>query len=198
MLEIRPYRCVVADPPWQPAMAITNGGAPKASPQRHYDTLSLSQIIELRPRLADQAHLYIWCLSQHVDWGYEVARAWGAEPIILLTWKKPGLGAGRFRCNTEHVLLSRVGSRHGNPFGSGGRHQQATEGTCFEWPRGRHSEKPREFFDLVERLSPEPRLEMYARAPRHGWAVWGNQADGEPDSHEPSLFELASAKDRSR
>jgi len=178
ILEAQEYRTVVTDPPWQPTMAITNGGAPKASPQRQYDTLTVAEIIALRPRLASQAHLYVWCVAQHVDWGYEVARAWGAEPIILLTWRKPGVGTGRFQCNTEHVLVSRVGSRHGNPFGQGGRHAPATNGTCFDWPRGRHSAKPVEFFDLVESLSPKPRLEMYARAPRRGWAVWGNQAEG--------------------
>jgi N6-adenosine-specific RNA methylase IME4 len=175
MLNLMDYRTIVVDPPWQPTMAITNGGAPKASPQRHYDTLSVPEIVALRPRMASQAHVYVWCLSQHVDWGFEVARAWGAEPITLLTWKKPGLGAGRFRCNTEHVLVARVGNRIGNPFGQGGRHTQATAGTLFEWPRGRHSEKPDEFFALVEQLSPGPRLEMYARRPRSGWAVWGNE-----------------------
>ena len=66
----------------------------------------------------------------------------------------------------------------GNPFGQGGRHTQATEGTLFEWPRGPHSAKPQEFFDLVERLSPFPRLEMYARHPRDGWDVWGLESDG--------------------
>lgn len=190
MLDARPYRTVVADPPWQPKMAITNGGAPKASPQLRYDTLSVAEIIDLRPRLAPQAHVYIWCLTQHVDWGYDVARAWGAEPITLFTWKKPGLGAGRFRCNTEHVLVARVGDRIGNPFGQGGRHAQATNGTLFEWPRGRHSEKPKDFFDLVERLSPGPHLEMYARGPRDGWAVWGNQSNGAPLEDAPLFAAL--------
>ena len=179
-LQSKEWRTVVADPPWRPAMSITNGGAPKASPQDHYDTLSVGEIIKLRPSLAAQSHLYVWCLTQHVDWGYEVARAWGAEPITLWTWKKPGLGAGRFRCNTEHVLVARKGNRIGNPFGQGGRYAQATNGTLFEWPRGAHSEKPQDFFDLVERLSPSPRLEMYARRPRSGWAVWGKESAGPP------------------
>lgn len=179
MLDAAEYRTVVADPPWQPTMAITNGGAPKASPQRFYKTLTVPEIIAIRPKMAKQAHLYLWCLTQHVDWGYEVARAWECEPIILLTWKKPGLGVGRFRCNTEHVLVARKGDRIGNPFGQGGRHSQATDGTLFEWPRGRHSEKPQEFFALVEKLSPAPRLEMYARTSRHGWAAWGNEAPPE-------------------
>lgn len=184
------FSTVVADPPWQPKMAITNGGAPKASPQRQYNTLSVSEIIALRPRLAGQAHLYLWCVAQHVDWAYDVARAWDCEPIIVLTWKKPGAGTGRFQCNTEHILVARRGNRIGNPFGQGGRHAPATPGTLFEWPRGRHSEKPREFFDLVERLSPAPRLEMYARQPRSGWTTWGNEAHGNSVGGTP-LFAAA-------
>lgn len=178
MLEAELYRTVVADPPWQPAMALTNGGATKASPQNFYETLSVAEIIALRPSMAAQAHLYVWCVAQHVDWGYAVARAWGCDPVILLTWNKPGLGTGRFQCNTEHILVARRGNRIGNPFGTGGRAAAATSGTRFDWPRGRHSEKPDEFFDMVERLSPAPRLEMYARAPRPGWSVWGKQAEG--------------------
>ncbi len=169
------FRTVVADPPWRPSMSVTNGGAPKASPQKHYATMSYAEIAAIKPRLAEQAHLYVWCLSQHIDWGFQLARDWGCEPLITLTWKKPGLGAGRFRCNTEHVVVARKGDRIGNPFGQGGRHQQATDGTLFEWPRGRHSEKPQEFFDLVDRLSPGPKLEMYARVRRPGWYAFGDQ-----------------------
>ena len=178
MLDAAEYRTVVADPPWQPKLGETWNSrmTDKAGPQRFYQTMSVPEIIALKPRMAAQAHLYIWCLTQHVDWGYEVARAWEAEPITLLTWKKPGLGAGRFRCNTEHVLVARKGPRAGNPFGQGGRHAQATDGTLFEWPRGRHSEKPQEFFQLVERLSPAPRLEMYARTQRPGFTAWGKEA----------------------
>lgn len=179
VLSANEYRCVVADPPWQPAMAKTNGGAPKASPEHHYATLPFDEIADLRPRLAPKAHLYVWCLTPHADWGFDLCRAWGAEPVTMLTWRKPGLGAGRFRCNTEHVVVARKGPRAGNPFGGGGRYQQATDGTAFDWPRGRHSEKPQAFFDLVERLSPGPRLEMYARAPRPGWAVFGNESGGD-------------------
>lgn len=191
------YRTIVVDPPWQPSLGETweSRLRDKAAPQRFYETMSVPDIIALSPRMAPQAHVYIWCLTQHVDWGYELSRAWGAEPVTLLTWRKPGLGAGRFRCNTEHVLVSRVGPRSGNPFGQGGRHAQATAGTVFEWSRGKHSQKPDEFFALVERLSPEPRLEMYARGPRPGWDVWGREATGRaereplpPRSPQSSLF----------
>jgi N6-adenosine-specific RNA methylase IME4 len=46
----------------------------------------------------------------------------------------------------------------------------------FAWPRGRHSEKPGAFYDLVERVSPGPRLELFARTQRLGWDTWGNEA----------------------
>jgi N6-adenosine-specific RNA methylase IME4 len=43
-------------------------------------------------------------------------------------------------------------------------------------PRTRHSAKPDELLEIAERLSPGPRLEMFARRARPGWVAWGNQA----------------------
>jgi N6-adenosine-specific RNA methylase IME4 len=74
--------------------------------KRHYtDHAASEQILELPPPLTQpRAHLWLWCLSQHIDWGYLLARAWGFEPQIAVTWAKPGLGMGRFQSNTEHLL----------------------------------------------------------------------------------------------
>lgn len=164
------YRTVVVDPPWTPSLGSTwrTATTDKARPQKHYDTMSVPEIIANAPVAARQSHLWLWCLNQHMDWGYEVARAWGFEPVQTLTWCKPGLGVGRFQCNSEQVLIARRGSRHGNPFG-------ATGGTWFEWPRGRHSAKPDAFYALVERVSPGPYLEMYARRRRDGWTSLGDE-----------------------
>ena len=46
------------------------------------------------------------------------------------------------------------------------------------WPRGRHSEKPPAFLDIVERVSPGPYVELFARAPRLGWDSWGYGYEG--------------------
>lgn len=121
---------------------------------------------------ADQSHLWLWAITQHVDDAFDVAQAWGFVPITMLTWCKPGLGVGQFQCNTEHVIVARRGSRHGNPFGM-------TGGTWFDWPRGRHSAKPDAFYDLVTRCSPEPFLELFARSKRLGWDAWGNEVDSD-------------------
>lgn len=43
-------------------------------------------------------------------------------------------------------------------------------------PRGLHSAKPPVAYAVIERVSPGPRAEMFARTPRPGWAVWGNES----------------------
>lgn len=45
--------------------------------------------------------------------------------------------------------------------------------TWFQWKRGPHSTKPPAFLDLVEQVSPAPRVELFARAQRLGWDSWG-------------------------
>jgi N6-adenosine-specific RNA methylase IME4 len=179
-----PYSTIVADPPWTPTIGAGrehyDKRQHKARPQAQYSTLNEGEIAALPvgDLAGPQAHLYLWCLAQHVDWGFAVARSWGFEPAITFTWCKPGLGVGRFRCNTEHFILARRGGRSGNPFGRGGRDQQATDGTWFEWPRAHHSAKPAAFFDLVEQVSPGPYVELFARAPRLGWDSWGKGYEG--------------------
>ena len=150
----------------------------RKGPQGYYPTLSLPEICRLAPVTADKCHLWLWVLSQHIDWGYAVARAWGFEPQQMVTWAKPTLGTGQFQCNTEHALICRKGGPVENAFGM-------TGGTWFDWPRRTHSEKPEEFFTLVEKVSPGPYLEMFARRKREGWSAWGNEVTNDVDLHSP-------------
>jgi len=170
------HRTIVADPPWWPRLHANTVGRKKgpyrAGPQRYYDLMKVEEIAALRPPSAKKAHLWLWCINQHLDWGYQVARSWGFEPQQMITWVKPTLGIGRFQCNSEQVLVCRKGGPADNAFGP-------TGGTWFEWPRRRHSEKPDEFYSLVERVSPAPRLELFARRSRQGWAAWGNEIESD-------------------
>lgn len=43
----------------------------------------------------------------------------------------------------------------------------------WEWPRSTHSAKPPAFLDIVEKVSPSPYVELFARSPRLGWDSWG-------------------------
>jgi N6-adenosine-specific RNA methylase IME4 len=86
-------------------------------------------------------------------------------------WAKSGLGVGgRFRHTVEFLLFCERGAqlpvtRRDLP-------------THFGWPRGQHSTKPDAFYDLVESVSPTPRLELFARRARFGWDYWGNESLG--------------------
>lgn len=51
-------------------------------------------------------------------------------------------------------------------------------GTWYAAPRGEHSEKPELFLDLIEQMSPPPRLELFSRRARLGWDVWGDESLG--------------------
>ena len=44
----------------------------------------------------------------------------------------------------------------------------------------RHSEKPEVFYRIVERMSPGPYLELFARRERPGWRTLGDAIDGRP------------------
>jgi N6-adenosine-specific RNA methylase IME4 len=56
--------------------------------------------------------------------------------------------------------------------------------TWWQWPVGKHSEKPEAFQDLVEQVSPGPYLELFARRRRLGWDVWGNEVASDIDLPE--------------
>jgi N6-adenosine-specific RNA methylase IME4 len=117
-----------------------------------------------------RAHLYLWTINAYVEDAYEIARHWGFRPSTLLTWcKRPnGLGlGGTYSLTSEFILFARRGVCPAN---------ERVDTSWFEWPRGGHSRKPEAFLDLVERVSPGPYLEMFARRNRLGWDTWGNEA----------------------
>jgi N6-adenosine-specific RNA methylase IME4 len=75
------------------------------------------------------------------------------------------------RNNTEHAVFA----TKGKPMVP----ETALISSWFQWPRRRHSEKPDEFFGLVEQISPGPYLELFARRRRPGWDAWGNEVDSD-------------------
>lgn len=93
----------------------------------------------------------------------------GFRPSQMLVWSKPprGLGmGGAFANTTEFILFCRRGSL---------RPSARTDSTWWTWSRGAHSVKPEAFMDMVEKVSPGPYLELFARRQRIGWNSWGNE-----------------------
>ena len=159
-------KCLLADPPW-----------PGQSGERHYPVMRLESIekmgVALDQILDDEAHCWLWVTNGTIEDGMAVLRAWNFEYKSILTWVKPRLGLGNtLRNMTEHVLL---GVRGNAPV------QYRGQGTWLFAPVQQHSHKPEEVHAIAERVSPGPRLELFARRARPGWLVWGNEVRSDVD-----------------
>lgn len=163
------YRCIVIDPPYE-TEKIERDVRPNQGKYLDYPTMTIDDIAALPvPQLAadDGCHLYLWTTHKYLPTALRLAESWGFGYQCLLTWVKPtGMTPYHFMFNTEHVIFAARG---------GLRLIEMGLKLSFEGFGGRHSEKPDAFYDRVELASPGPRLEMFARQPRDGWTVWGNE-----------------------
>jgi len=171
---VKQYGCIIADPPWN------ESGGHERGANHHYHLMATKDIMALPVRdwAAPDAHLYLWVTNNFLPDGFEVVSAWGFEYVTCLTWAKSyhfGLGQ-YFRGKTEHCLFCRRG-QPGYRRSPDGKREQGM--TLFVWPCRGHSIKPPVIHEWAERMSPEPRLEMFARKARAGWDAWGNQAPAE-------------------
>lgn len=174
--QVGAYQTVMADPPWFEA----GGGKIKRGADRHYPLMKTPDICALPVRTwaAPDCHLYLWVTNNFLEDGLEVMGAWGFRYVTTITWMKDKAGLGQyFRGITEHCLFGVRGRIPYQLSDDGGRLQGITG--FFEAPRGEHSEKPAKLRQMVEKVSPGPRLEMFARKPVDGWEVWGNESSGE-------------------
>ena len=160
------YSVIEADPPWALDCNEAYSGI------SHYDVADLDDIKALGDkvlaRAADDCTLWLWVINPMLPEGVDVMAAWGFAYKSCLTWVKTnGFGTGHYlRGATEHVLLGVRGAPE---------LLRRDQRTYFEAKRGRHSEKPDEFYSIVESLTSGPRLRLFARGEREGWDSWGDQ-----------------------
>jgi N6-adenosine-specific RNA methylase IME4 len=187
------YPCISADPPW----AEFGGGKIKRGADRHYPLIKkhedILRVMVQAPcwRPAADSHLWLWVTNNFLPDGlwlmdalgyrYVTNRAWGkAEPIddaypgapTLYKPQRPGLGQ---YLRGQHELLL-FGVRGTLPARwKSMKKPRSCPTTLLLAPRGEHSKKPAEAYHDMQRVSPGPRLEMFARHARAGWDVWGNE-----------------------
>lgn len=161
------FATILVDPPW-----------PLQGGEKHYRTMSLARIkaLPVGHLAACDAHLWLWTTNALLPRAYEVAEAWGFTVRSPLTWVKFRLGLGgryQLRNATEQLLFCTRGRA---PLGS------RSQSTWFNAPVQEHSRKPAEQFAIIERVSPGPYLELFARRrpeSNQPWAVWGDQVDSD-------------------
>ncbi|MGH9956443.1 MAG: MT-A70 family methyltransferase [Pyrinomonadaceae bacterium] len=171
------YKTILADPPWQ-FMNRTGKMAPEHRRLHRYATMTLAEISSLPVKeLTDkQAHLYLWAPNALIQEGLQVMKAWGFTYKTNIVWFKvrkdggpDGRGVGFYFRNVTELLL----------FGVKGHHRTLAPARCMvnlvATRKRAHSRKPDEIYDIIERCSSGPYLELFARYPRDGWLQWGNE-----------------------
>lgn len=164
------YKTIYADPPWPEY----GGGKIKRGADRHYDLMTVKDIIALPVAeiSEDNAHLYLWATNNYLPAALEVMKSWGFTYKTIITWGKDKFGLGQyFRGQTEHCLF---GVRGNLPYKVvEGKRQQGR--TLLLAPRREHSQKPDEMRTMIEKVSYEPCIELFARQHVDGWDCWGNE-----------------------
>jgi N6-adenosine-specific RNA methylase IME4 len=173
------YRTIVADPPWD-----YGTDAKRGVPGRYalrtvipYEAMSENEIAALPvARMAHRrARLFLWATNRHLPAALRIMDAWGFKYAQTLVWHKTGnlspLGGSVAPNHAEFLLVGRRGN-----VGLIGR--WPTSVIAAPKPVYEHSRKPDVFLDLVERVSPGPYVEMFARRARFGWDYWGDQSLG--------------------
>ena len=180
------YRTIVADPPWhyEPFVSINrtvgktyNRRVTKPLP---YESMAVDEMRALPVgELADKdCFLWCWTTNRYLPDVFPIIGAWGFKYAQTIVWRKLKFGSpfgGTVAPNrAEYLILARKGS----PSLAG----RWKNGSVVEAPGmsgrrvGFHSRKPDLFLDEIERVSPEPRLELFARRQRLGWDTWGNES----------------------
>ena len=171
------YSTILADPPWQ-FQNRTGKMAPEHQRLLRYPTMEVQAIMDLpiQELAAARSHLYLWVPNALLAEGLRVMAAWGFTYKSNIVWYKvrkdggpDGRGVGfYFRNVTELILFGVRGSMRTL---APGRRQVNLLST----QKREHSRKPDEIYDLIERCSPGPYLELFARFRRDGWDQWGNE-----------------------
>ena len=167
------YRTIYIDPPWPEI----GGGVIKRGADRHYNVMSVADIVALPiKQLADQegAHLYLWATNNHLNSAFRCLDAWGFEYITTITWFKNGkIGLGQYyRGRTEHCLFASTTKKLPYKIIDGIRQQGVTG---FMAARREHSTKPEEMRTMIENVSYAPRIEIFAR---RRYPFWDAAGDG--------------------
>lgn len=171
---------LLVDPPWTFTTRSPKGNGRGAV--RHYPTMTIDELqaLAVGSLAADNAALFLWCCWPNIFQAPALLEAWGFTYRTLgFIWVKSNPSGAGFhtglgyytRANSEPCLLAVRGRM---PVESHSIHQVIYS------PVQRHSQKPAEAYERIERLYPGRRyVELFARDRRPGWSAWGNEIESD-------------------
>lgn len=163
------YPIILTDPPWRYEDIATESRAI----ENHYPTMDLAAICALPVGdiATDDCVLFMWTTSPKLEESMQVLAAWGFTYRTCAVWDKEVIGMGYFFRQQHEILL--VAKRGSPPMPA----PADRVSSVIRSKRSKHSAKPVESYEIIEAMYPTlPKLEMFCRSPRDGWAAWGNQS----------------------
>ena len=172
------FGIIYADPPWTFQTWSKRGKARSA--ESHYPCLTLPEIqaLPIQDIAADNCALFLWATDPLLPQAIDLIGKWGFNyKTIAFNWVKLNKSSKGFftgmgywtRANAELCLLGTKGKP---------KRKSASVRRLVISPRREHSRKPDVVADrIVDLMGALPRIELFARAPRPGWAVWGNETN---------------------
>lgn len=167
------FDVIVIDPPW-PMDKIDRDTRP-GQVSFDYPVMSIEQIRAEVGKMLDEhaepdAHIFLWTTQKFLPFAFGLIDNWNLAYGEAFTWHKNGgfqpFGGPQY--NSEFVVRARKGS----PIFL----ETTNFMTCFTGDRGRHSEKPSSFYEMIRRVTGGRRLDLYARGPHEGFISWGKEA----------------------
>ena len=163
------YALLYADPPWRYDFAVSSN----REIENQYPTMDIEDICSLPvPEItADDAVLFLWATSPKLTESLRVMQSWGFTYKTCMVWVKDKIGMGYYARQRHEILL--IGTRGHLPTPE----PSTRPDSVITAPRGKHSAKPVEAYELLEAMYPgAAKVEIFCRSPRDGWHVWGNQS----------------------
>lgn len=163
------YPVIYADPPWRYDYAETENRAI----ENQYPTMPIDEICNMpvSDLATDDAILFMWTTAPKLEEAFKVVSSWGFTYRSCAIWDKQKIGMGYYFRIQHEILL--VATRGNIPTPA----PADRVSSVISIPRSEHSVKPVDFYEIIEKFYPTlPKIELFCRSPREGWAVWGNQS----------------------
>jgi N6-adenosine-specific RNA methylase IME4 len=167
------YDIIYADPPWdykghrQHSKKDQTGGAIS-----HYDTVTVKNLAELPVGSIanDNALLFMWTSSPHLDQAIWLGRQWGFRfTTVAFVWDKQRVNPGYYTMSQCEICLVFKRGRIPTPRGCRNIRQYVPH------RRESHSKKPDEVRDRIRQMFPtQSAIELFATNTYENWDTWGD------------------------
>lgn len=171
---MKKYKTIYIDPPWK-----YNDSLDKTRKLK-YELLSIEEISEIpiQKIACNKSHLYMWTVKDFLHDSFHLLEKWEFEFKQVIPWLKRTrtgkihFGMGHwFRNSIEYLIFGVKGNLKIKT--------KSTRNIVFDAPiidcisKGKSTNKPISAYDLIEKESYPPYIEIFATEKRDGWKSFG-------------------------